>query len=371
MNTFDRYLLKQYLFTFFVLFVTIFGLYVVIDGFSNIDAYQEGATGSLAVLQRMGRYYMFQSILFFDLIGSIVAVIAAIVVFAILYKNREIHPLLAAGIPTYRILIPILIGTVLITVGVTLNQEIIIPKYAHYIMQPRDAKQAEFRKVKPAYDRESKILLGGVGMSISDQSILRPSFVLPVPGVVSELTTINAEKATYHPATAKHPAGWLLRNVSTKFHEIKITESGKQYLLPGKTSSEIFVITHVSFDQIFDRRSNSQRVSIPVLFEHIRNPSTSHSSVGEQTVLLHTRLMAPFKNIAVVFIALPLIIRRESRSLVTNLAICVAVMGVILGIVQTFEWLGKTNVLATDLAIGIPIILSATLGAWLTGYIQT
>lgn len=371
MNTFDRYLLKQYLFTFFVLFTTIFGLFVVIDGFSNIDAYQEGGVGFAEVLRRMGIYYLFQSIIFFDLIGSVVAVISAVVVFSILYKNREIHPLLAAGIPTYRILIPVIAGMLIVSGGVIANQEILIPKYAYHLLQPRSSSQANARRVEPTYDRNSKILIAGKWMSLKDRSMVNPSFVLPVPNVVSELTTLTAETATYHTATKKHPAGWLLSNVTTSYQEIKFSGKGKQYLLPGKTSREIFVVTNVTYDQVFDHRSSSQRTSMPVLIDRIRNPSTNHSSVGAQTLLLHSRITEPLKNIAVIFIALPLIIRRESRSLVTNMAICVAVMGLIFGLVQAFIWLGKTNVIATDLAVWAPIIISATFAAWLTGYVQT
>ncbi len=371
MTTFDRYLLKQYLFTFIALFTTIFGLFIVIDGFSNVDAYQEGAKGSLEVFQRMAIYYMYQSIIFVDLIGSIVAVISAIVVFAILYKNHEIHPLLAAGVPTYRLIAPILIGTLLITAGVIANQEILIPRYAHFLMQPRGAKQADNRKVEPSYDRKSRILITGKGMSVKRHLMHSPSFVLPAPGVVTELLTLNAKEAKFYPATKKHPAGWLLSNVATPYKEIKFSPGGKKYILPGKTERDLFVVSNVTFDQVFDRRSNSQRTSIPVLVHRIRHPSTSHSTVGAQTLLLHSRLLQPLKNIAIIFIALPLVIRRESRSLVTNLAICVGVMGLIFGIVQVFAWLGKTNIIATDLAAWAPIILSATFAAWLTSYVQT
>jgi len=46
-TTFDRYLISRYLQIFLILFVSVFGLYVVIDGFSNVDEFQEHAAGAL------------------------------------------------------------------------------------------------------------------------------------------------------------------------------------------------------------------------------------------------------------------------------------------------------------------------------------
>ena len=74
MTTFDRYLLRRFLHTFVILFVTLFGLYVVIDGFTNVDGFQEGTDDALVVLRRMGAYYVYQSSMLFDLMGPTVAV---------------------------------------------------------------------------------------------------------------------------------------------------------------------------------------------------------------------------------------------------------------------------------------------------------
>ena len=40
LSTFDRYLLARMLHTFIVFFVATYGLYIVIDLFTNIDAFQ-------------------------------------------------------------------------------------------------------------------------------------------------------------------------------------------------------------------------------------------------------------------------------------------------------------------------------------------
>ena len=55
MTIFDRYLLGRFTWVFVVLFVTTFGLFVVIDGFTNVDAFQEESDGTIARNQRIHR----------------------------------------------------------------------------------------------------------------------------------------------------------------------------------------------------------------------------------------------------------------------------------------------------------------------------
>ena len=97
-----------------ILFVSMFGLFVVIDGFSNVDEFQEHSKTTLDLLGRMASYYGYQSTLFLDMCGPILTVIDAMIVFALLLRNSELHPVLAAGVPTWRLLVPVIISTAFI-----------------------------------------------------------------------------------------------------------------------------------------------------------------------------------------------------------------------------------------------------------------
>ena len=114
MTLFDRYLLRRFLSVFLILFLSTFGLFTVIDGFTNMDEFQ--STGDLSdALQRIGEYYFLQTSIFLEMVGAILSIVSAMVVFAMLQKHSEIHPILAAGIPTYRLAVPILLGTLCVS----------------------------------------------------------------------------------------------------------------------------------------------------------------------------------------------------------------------------------------------------------------
>ena len=109
-TTFDRYLLARMLHTFVVMFVAAYGLYIVIDLFTNIDSFQENTASTMELVARIGEFYAWRAFDFFEMTGPILIVIAVIAVLGLLQKNSETFPILAAGIPAFRLLRPLLIA---------------------------------------------------------------------------------------------------------------------------------------------------------------------------------------------------------------------------------------------------------------------
>jgi lipopolysaccharide export system permease protein len=370
MTTFDRYLLHRFLSSFLILFVSTFGLFVVIDGFTNVDGFQVGHEKAMDVLATMLRYYSYQSSPFFNLVGSTLAVLSVMIVFAALQKNSEFHPILAAGIPIGRLLVPIVAGMLLVSMLMMLNQEFIIPRLARELMMPRSENESKTEKVQPVYDRKTRIHIGGEGLLLSSRKLIQAEFLLPVPNIANELTSIRAEEAVYFQKTEQEPAGWYLHNVETRFEELSLTPQGKQVVRSLKESQDLFLISDVGFDQLYNKSRNYEFASIPELIRRIKNPAVGNSSLRGQILNFHSRLTRPFLNVAVIFVAVPLILRRESRSLVTNLAVCTGTLGLLMGITQVFFYCGQVNLIAPDLAAWLPVILSGTGGVWLMGFAQ-
>ena len=133
----------------------------------------------------------------------------------------------------------------------------------------------------------------------------------------------------------------------------------------------MFVVSDVGSDQLYNRTKNYKYASTPELIRRISKPSGGFVSVPAQSLHLHERLMRPFINLFAVLVAVPLIVRRESTGLVTNLALCTGVLGLVFGATQLFHYVGSANLLACDLAAWGPVVLGGTLSAWLSGIVQT
>ena len=84
MTTFDRYMIRTFFHVFVICFVSTYGLYIVIDGVTNFDAFEQtySARGSLVIFAKMAEHYLFHSLLYFDLVGPIVTILSVIVAFA-------------------------------------------------------------------------------------------------------------------------------------------------------------------------------------------------------------------------------------------------------------------------------------------------
>jgi lipopolysaccharide export system permease protein len=371
LTTFDRYLLKRYLWVFGILFVCTYGLYVVIDGFTNVDEFQKTTHGTLGVFLAMAGYYCFQASAFFDVIAPILAVMSATVVFALLAKHAEIHPVLAAGVPLYRLMVPVVLGTIAVNAVAFANQELIVPRIAHHIQAARGESAEEGQSVDPVYDYDSRIRIDGRKLFLAERRIWQANFVLPVPEIVEELTTLKGLDATYFDAAPEHPAGWLLRGAKPRYRELNLTEEGRRRVFPVANPDDVFVATAVSFDQLHNRNSSQQFVSTPELVRRVRNPAYGVASLRGTTLQVHARLIAPLSNVLSVLIAVPLVVRRESRSLVLNLALCTGVLIAVYAVAQACLYLGRMNIIPTDLAAWAPAILAGALAAWLSSTAQT
>ena len=196
-----------------------FGLFVVIDGFSNLDEFQDHAKGAVDLLLLMGSYYANQSTLFLDMCGPILTVVDAMVVFALLVRNSELHPILAAGVPAWRLLVPIITQH-----GPGERPDVRQPGIAHSsagrcsVARPRRPVQRSDRNRAADRPVERHLHRRPANSRSNPQLIKNAEFVLPAPEIalVADEHSRPAE-ALYMHGTANHAAGWLLKNVDKPF----------------------------------------------------------------------------------------------------------------------------------------------------------
>ncbi len=371
-TTFDRYLLKRYFHVFIIGFIATYGLYVVFDGFTNIDEFQAGlkeGDSSGGLLWLMAETYLYQSSVFFDMVSPILTVLAAVVVFSLMVRHGELNPVLSAGIPTYRLAIPLTIATVIVNCFIIANQELVIPSIADKVQAERGKMDTSAQFVEPVYDFSTRIMINGQELYLTEQRMVNAEFVLSKP-TVHDFVTVKAPNAHYISGTDTRPGGWVLQDAQPKYEDLDIAAFARKMILPGKNPNDIFIVTDVGCDQLCNRNSSSL-ISTPELIARINNPSFSDLSIRKQKLDLHSRLTRPFMNLIAVLMAIPFVLRKESRSQILNIAICSCVMGVIFAISQCFLYMGSANLLKPDQAAWFPVIANGTLAAWFSNRVQT
>ncbi len=372
MSVFDRYLMRRFFHVFLVAFVCSFGLFVVIDAFTNIDGFQEHAGGDyVLLLSSMGYYYGYQLFPFFDMVAPILMIIAAMTTFALLVRHSELQPILSAGVPTYRLVVPVLVAAFLVDIALVANQEFVLPNIADRLQTPRGKLKPAPQRVEPVYDYSTGIAIYGQKLFPEQEKVEHMSIALPVPEVVKDLTTLRAPVAVYIYGTAKRPSGWLLKQVRPSYSEIPLTKLGKQLVLPGSKPDELFVVSDVDTHQLHRSNMSYRLLSTTELFRRIQSPALGTASVRSLSVHFHERLVRPLLNLLVVLVTLPFVIRKGSSSLITDLVVCCSVLGGLFAFAEASLYLGQAALLSPELAAWLPVIFTGGLCTWSAALVQT
>ncbi len=150
-----------------------------------------------------------------------------------------------------------------------------------------------------------------------------------------------------------------------------LTDEGQRRVIPRSNGRDIFIVSEVSFDQLYNRGRNLRFLSSMQLLQRIQTPATGIVPVRSQSVALHTRLTSPILCLLNIAIALPLVFRKESHSLIANMATCATVLGVLYGVTEACFAMGREGLMPADLAAWLPVILIGSGSTWTSGLVQT
>src|SRR5262249_15937074 len=149
----DRHLIWSYLKAYAVCLVSMMGLFVVVDLFTNLDKFTQNSKGFGPVMQHIGLVYAIKLPQIFNHLCEAIGLLAGMFTVAWMQRNNELLPLLSAGVSTRRVMRPVLIGALLMLgIGMT-NQELVIPRIADELV--RDPDDVDGRKdllIQPSYD---------------------------------------------------------------------------------------------------------------------------------------------------------------------------------------------------------------------------
>jgi len=132
----DRYIIRQFLINYIVLFAVLLMLIITLDLITNLDEFtqiadrMEDASGAAqlgAVLWAIVDFYVPQIFLYYVYAAGVLPIAAAGFTFASLARHRELTAMLAGGISLYRVAVPVLLMGCAMSGLVLLDQELVMP----------------------------------------------------------------------------------------------------------------------------------------------------------------------------------------------------------------------------------------------------
>ncbi len=209
----DRQRYWAFLKAYVICYVSLVGLYIVIDAFSNLDEFTKRADGTAETLQIMGRFYLVHQSEFFDRLCGVIGMMAAIFTVTWMQRNNEQLAMLAAGISTHRAIIPVLVSSVIVSLIAVANQEIVMPYFGEELSRRHDDDGMQrVNLVATRYDARNIMLLGR-SADRATRTITKFDVTIP-PTVLGKFCVIDGRQACYIPLehpTAPLKGGWLIR----------------------------------------------------------------------------------------------------------------------------------------------------------------
>jgi lipopolysaccharide export system permease protein len=358
-----------------ICFIALVGLYVVIDAFSNVDEFAKRASG-IELFKIMGRFYLVHMSLFYDRLCGVIGMMAAIFTVTWMQRNNELLAMLAAGISTQRVIRPVWVSTIIVSLLAMANQELIMPPYAEELRKSHDDDGTRMITVSSRYDAES-ILIHGNSADRASNTIFPCDVTIPVPvyGMIYEL---SAEQAQYIPAD--HPraplkGGWLLRsatlNPPAKEGELgdgplKLVKDPDGFPPPFKGAGfagreTYFLESGLTFKAVARGRDWYQYATTPELIRSLSDPSNHSSEKLDIGVFLHSRLLRPLASLSLMMLSLPLVLGGYGRNMFINLGLSLGTSAVFYGASFLSQYLGSHAVIAAEMAAWAPLIVFGTL----------
>ena len=363
MAIYDRYLTVLFFRVLFVLFTALCGLFMIVDFFDRLEEFIDIAQTDGSVVSVAIEFYLPRILSFFDRTSGLVALISAVFVVTWIQRNRELIAIYAAGVPIRRVVRPIMVCVIAVSLFGVVNREVLIPQYKDRLI--RDTRnwfgQAEV-PVRPMFDRMSGVFLNGKSAVIAENEIISPNIQLP-PSLGSGFDRLVAEKGVYLGAKEGRPAGYLLTNVSVPSNVGALAsvsdENGPLVFSPNDTDwlepQTCFLVSRITVQDLTKNDANAVYSSTYELVRDFKNPSRNYDSMSR--VMVHSRFVQPLLDISLLFIGLPLVLGSQSRNIFLSIGWNILLVLFFFLTQLCTHTLGSEGFVSPELAAWLPIFI--------------
>lgn len=373
----DRQRYWSFFKAYMISFVSLVGLYVVIDAFTNLDEFLKITSGTGELFRHMGRYYLVRVSFFYDRLCGVITMMAAIFTITWMQKNNELLAMLAAGISAKRVILPVILSAIMVSGLAVLNQELILPKISDELQRNPDDNGKIPVTAGSRYDINEIQLMGRRGYR-SHKVIDHFSALLPVSrfGALISLEAVQARYIGEDDPTSPLKGGWLLWNASlspagTKPDGKLLTEVPPEMVSklpkhygdgPPPPHTMMFLRTDITFTNITRKPDWYQFATTPDIVRAYADQK-SRSERTKLAVYLHGRIVRPLSSLVLLLLSLPLVLGGEGRNMFINLGLSLGTSALFYGISFMVNYLGGNEVLSPELAAWVPIIAFGSLAA--------
>jgi lipopolysaccharide export system permease protein len=327
MKLLDRYVLFLFIKNYLISLAVLIGMYVVMDmvlQFNNIISVGKEVSGSGLVtfyttLKDVGGYYFYQSFAIFTQLSGIIPVVAAAFTLMRLSRFNELTAFLAAGVPMWRLALPIVVAAVFLNLLLVADQQYVLPGMASKLI----GGHSEMHQTANV-GKEFPI----TAMEVDAHSVLATAMYDPVHAVMRHMDVIERDDA-YLPTGhwLALSATWNPGKKAWDLVDGKYVKSEH----PGEIASvETPAATYngpLTPDEIDLYRGRAMMDYLPI--GKIDQLIASSKSYGEADLyrIKNLRIAQPIMNIVLLVLAIPAVLTFDAKTLKTAATQCLTLIG--------------------------------------------
>ncbi|MCY2939765.1 MAG: LptF/LptG family permease [Planctomycetota bacterium] len=349
----DRQMLWGFIKSYLVVLTSLLTLYIIVDLFTNLDDFAGKNKPLSEVATDIGTFYGYQLTQIFDRLCEAIALLASMFAIAMMQRSNEQVPLLSAGISTWRIVTPVLLGAFVTLTLTVLNTELIIPNIADKLMSNKEDPHAKKEvPIRGSYEPNGIHIEGDKADRLTG---LVYNLRVTIPeSVAGNLVHLTAKHAIFHPDPSIGRGGrWEL--MQTNPPEIEGWDRKNPILEPLDTGRFLLHVREVSFAAITRNPNWFSFASTWRLYQEMQRADVAR--IPSLAVLFHVRLVRPVLGMVLVLLGVSVILRDQNRNIFISAGICLILCGLFFGLVYTCKIMGESDFLSPALAAWLPVII--------------
>lgn len=354
MNLLDRYILSDFLKFLFLSLLAMIIIFVVVDLFEDLDKFIDRKVDVMSVVE----FYLYEIPNIVILIIPVALIVSCFLSLGTLSRHNELLAIRSSGVSLFRILIPLFIIGIIVSAGVLIMDELLIP----YTNQRKKTVKREKidKKPKVSYEKRWNVYYAGeenrfyfIGFFDARKKIVRDVMISKYTDEWKLVQRVDAKNGYWSDSV------WCFKDaVVTRFTPTgdQAAEHFKELKLPQ--------IKEVPGD--FARPQKfPEEMNFLELKKYAMRLKRSGGDYIQYLVELHYKLSFPFTSFIIILFGAPLAANLRKTGFAISFTASLTICFVYWGVIQIFRSFGQNGVLPPSISLWIPNILFLSGGIYL------
>jgi len=354
MRKLDRYIVREFLKTYFIIFLSFAAVIIVIDVIDNLPRLiRSGATTQQAFI-----YYLLRLPYLIVLTSPVTVLLSGLFLMNSLSKHNESVAIRAAGISIKRALFPLFIIGLIISAGIAVMGEYLLPwaestrSYVYNVQIKGERPEDNMMKTRVHYQGKAGDFYY-FGFFDGYKRSLRVIDLTRIDFMTQQITERVTASSAYWDSTK-----WVIQDCEIRRFQDGVQTAWEHY---PSTDQKLLDVVPEDFVRITKK---TLALNYFELKDYIGRLQKTGEKANKEIVDLHMKLAFPLTNLIVIFFFIPIAtsnIRSKGRGLIFLLGLVVCFVYLI--VVRVVQSLGYNGIIPPIWAAWLPNIGFTLLGA--------